>query len=307
MSEPSIQLTNVTKHFGQQVAVDAVNMDVAVGQSLALLGHNGAGKTTLMKMMLGLLSPDHGHVAIMGKDPACNNAALARLYLGYLPENIAFYPSMTGLETLAFYTRLKKQSLKDCGRLLEKVGLGDAGGKKVSAYSKGMRQRLGLAQALIGQPRVLFLDEPTTGLDPELRYGFYNILRELEAEGVTIILSSHALTELESNTDRIAIIRKGRLVACGSLEDLRQEANLPVQIRLRTAPGAAEDVIPSLPPDIAMQRVNDHGLNLTFETPRKLDILRQLTNANAAIEDVEILPPSLNDLYLYFQHEGDER
>ena len=187
MSEEIAILSGVTRRFGKQVAVRCVDLTLRAGECVGLVGHNGAGKSTMIKMMLGLLRPSEGTVRVFGDDPAASASARDRGRLGYLPENVALYPSMTGAETLAFYARLKGQPVSLNAALLEKVGIAGAADRRVGTYSKGMRQRLGLAQALLGDPRVLLLDEPTTGLDPALRQHFYDILRDLRAEGAMVL------------------------------------------------------------------------------------------------------------------------
>src|SRR4051794_23677343 len=196
MNAPTVILHGVSRRFGKLWAVRDVDLALQPGTCVGLVGHNGAGKSTIIKMMLGLLRPTRGTVRVLGEDPADGKAA-PRQALGYLPENLALQPGMTGAETLAFYARLKGQALRRNADLLERVGLTGAAHRRVGTYSKGMRQRLGLAQALLGSPRALLLDEPTTGLDPALRRSFYAILHELRDEGAAILLSSHALTELE--------------------------------------------------------------------------------------------------------------
>jgi Cu-processing system ATP-binding protein len=172
-AETTIQALGVSKRYGSQFAVRAVDLSLRAGECVALVGHNGAGKSSLIKMMLGLTTPTEGAVRLLGENPAGAAAAHLRRAVGFLPENVAFHPSMTGRETLDFYARLKGEPTARNPGLLERVGLdGAAARKRVGAYSKGMRQRLGLAQALLGRPRVLFLDEPTTGLDPALRQSF---------------------------------------------------------------------------------------------------------------------------------------
>src|SRR5262249_59354269 len=170
---------------------------------------NGAGKTTLIKLMLGLTHPTSGRVRVLGEDPLSRAGQLARLQVGYLPENVAFPASLTGLEMLRFYSRLKRRPRAECEDLLAQVGLTGAAPRPIGTYSKGMRQRLGLAQALLGAPHLLFLDEPTTGLDPFLRQSFYGIVAALRGRRVTTVLSSHALSQLETRIDKIVVLHEG--------------------------------------------------------------------------------------------------
>lgn len=206
VSQDTVVLRAVTHLYGRRVAVDGVDLNLRAGECIGLVGHNGAGKSTLIKMMLELIRPTSGSVQVLGQDPSAGAAAAARRELGYLPENVALHPSLTGAETLAFYARLKGQPVAGNAALLERVGIAAAAHRRVGTYSKGMRQRLGLAQALLGKPRALLLDEPTTGLDPALRQSFYEIIGDLRREGATILLSSHALAELEGQVDRVVVM-----------------------------------------------------------------------------------------------------
>ena len=167
-----IRLRGVTKRFDRFTAVDDVSLDIRRGEVFGLIGHNGAGKSTLFKMMLGLLAPTSGRIEVGGQPVHGRAAREVRRGIGYLPENVALWDNLSGLETLRFFARLKRVDAAGCPALLERVGLGAAGKKPVRAYSKGMRQRLGFAQALLGQPRVLFLDEPTTELNPHAIHFF---------------------------------------------------------------------------------------------------------------------------------------
>src|SRR6188472_4034629 len=164
----TVSVNAATKSYRKVHALTEFSCSLDEGETVALVGHNGAGKTTLIKLMLGLIRPSAGAVRVLGEDPAAGEFA-ARRRLGYLPENVSFNAALTGHETLAFYARLKREPAKAVAVLLERVGLTHAANRRVGTYSKGMRQRLGLAQALLGRPRVLLLDEPTTGLDPALR------------------------------------------------------------------------------------------------------------------------------------------
>ena len=213
---PTIFMEGVSKRYGDAYVVRDVDLSVAPGECVAIVGHNGAGKSTLVKTALGLLTPTAGRVTLLGENPAGRQAMAFRRRIGFLPENVAFSPAMTGREVLRFYARLKQVPLGITDGLLERVGLAAAARRRVGTYSKGMRQRLGLAQALLGEPRVLFLDEPTTGLDIESRQMFYDVMAELRDAGATLLLSSHALSDIEQ-ADRIAIMKAGRMVACGCL------------------------------------------------------------------------------------------
>ncbi|MCR6630504.1 MAG: ABC transporter ATP-binding protein [Magnetospirillum sp.] len=296
----AIAVDGVSKFYRDHAALTGVGFSLPAGACLALLGHNGAGKTTLMKLMLGLIRPTAGSVRVLGRDPA--GAALDfRRQLGFLPENVAFHDEMTGRETLRFFARLKGEGGAACDDLLERVGLAFAAHRRVKTYSKGMRQRLGLAQALLGRPRVLLLDEPTTGLDPVLRVEFFRIIAELTKSGSTVVLSSHILTELEARTELVAIMRQGRLAAWGSLEQLRRQAGLPIRIRLST-PGGARAVADRLG-GLALDHVNEHAVELSCALPDKMEVLRHIAGVGALVADMDIHLPSLDDLYVHFGHE----
>jgi Cu-processing system ATP-binding protein len=173
----TVRLDAVAKHYGAVQAVDEVELTLYPGQCVALVGHNGAGKSTLIKLMLGLVRPTAGRVEVLGADAAGHAFGRLRSAIGFLPENVVFPPAMTGAEVLAFHARLKRRPVRRNVALLERIGFADAAGRRAGTYSKGMRQRLGLAQALIGAPRLLLLDEPTSGLDPALRQDFYDCRR----------------------------------------------------------------------------------------------------------------------------------
>jgi Cu-processing system ATP-binding protein len=253
---PVVEIQHVTKRYGTIEAVRDVSIELIQGETIALVGHNGAGKTTLLKLMLGLVHPTAGSLRVLGEDPAAGEFA-ARRRLGYLPENVSFNPALTGREVLTFYARLKGEDLAIALTLLERVGLEKASTRRVGTYSKGMRQRLGLAQALLGEPQVLLLDEPTTGLDPALRMSFYDVVRDLRDRGATVVLSSHALTELEERTERVIIMNQGIVVANGSIDDLRRIAELPAKIRLTVPAGAAQKLSNLIGPAMNWRELNN--------------------------------------------------
>ncbi|MCY1128282.1 ABC transporter ATP-binding protein [Frigidibacter sp. RF13] len=289
----TLKISALTKTFAGLKALDAVSLTVEPGMRVALLGHNGAGKSTLMKIVLGLLPFDKGQVEVCGAAPG---STAARAGVAYLPENAAFHPALTGEEQIGHYLALRGESPKGARALLERVGLHEAAGRRIGSYSKGMRQRVGLAQALIGRPRLLVLDEPTSGLDPVSRRDFYELLDGLAAEGAAILLSSHALTEVEARTDRLLILSKGRMVASGTLSDLRREAALPVTIHMTARNGYAADIAAALPGSIRFGA----DLQLSCSQEDKLGALARVTGLGDRLADIEVVPPSLEDIYSHF-------
>jgi Cu-processing system ATP-binding protein len=295
----AITLQSVQKHYGSSVAVEDVSLDLAEGQTVALVGHNGAGKTTLFKLMLGLTRPTGGVVRVLGQDPETAAGREARMNIGYLPEHVVFSGALTGREMLRFYASLKGRSNRDCDALLEQVGLAKAVHKRVNTYSKGMRQRLGLAQALLGEPRLLFLDEPTTGLDPLVRQSFYELVGELRGRGVTALLSSHALSELEARIDHVVILHQGKVLAQGNLDTLRQLAGLPIQVELAVTEGFDAQGISSLDGlAISSSGLNGHR-SLSCTAERKLELVRRVS-AMPHVTDISIIEPTLDQIYAHF-------
>lgn len=292
----ALVLSGLAKSFGEIEALRDVSMAIRPGERVALLGHNGAGKTTLMKIVLGLLAPSAGTVSILGAGPGGEKA---RARVAYLPENVAFQKALTGREQLGFFARLAGEPVEAVSGLLERVGLSDAADRRTGAWSKGMRQRLGLAQVLLRRPRVALLDEPTSGLDPISRRELYAIIDELAAEGCAIVVSSHALTELEARTDRIAILRKGRLVADDSLAELSARAGLPTRIRLTARRGAASEVRER----IGGTRVNGASIELLSRAEDKMPSLARIAALGDLVSDIEIVPPNLEDLYQHYSKE----
>ncbi|KLK92946.1 ABC transporter ATP-binding protein [Microvirga vignae] len=295
----TVEIRNVVKRFGRVEAVRDVSFALQKGETVALVGHNGAGKTTLMKLMLGLIRPTSGSITVLGDDPAAGEFA-ARRRLGFLPENVSFNAAITGYETLSFYARLKREPQQSIKPLLDRVGLTHAAHRRVGTYSKGMRQRLGLAQALLGEPQVLLLDEPTTGLDPALRHSFYEIIEELRERGATLLLSSHALTELEERAGRVIIMNRGVKVADGTLDELRRMAQIPTRIRLKVTDGGLADIPRWLGPIDRWRRVNGHMIEIEATPDRKIEMLRRATRDGSPVDDLDVMPPTLDELYAHF-------
>lgn len=293
-----LEALGLTKRYGSAPVLEAVSASIPSGEVIGLLGHNGAGKTTLIKLALGLIQPTAGQIRLFGINVEGADPRLLHRRLGYLPENVAFYDNLTGREVIVYLARLKGVAEREAVGLLRRVGLQAAEQARVRTYSKGMRQRLGLAQALLGAPELLFLDEPTTGLDPVATQEFFRVVRELKAAGRTIVISSHLLAELEAHIDRAVILRHGRVVAQGTLAEMQRSAGLPVSIRARVA-GKLNGLLrepwveglPSPP-----QATDADSFSLEVPPARKVEALQRLLKV-PALSDVTVREPSLARLY----------
>ena len=299
---PAIALRQVVRRFGALTAVDRVDLQVQRGEVFGLIGHNGAGKSTLFKLMLGLLAPSAGELRVIGETVTGPRFRQVRRHMGYLPENVVLWDNLSGLETLHFFARLKGAAETECRALLARVGLTEAASRPVREYSKGMRQRLGFAQALMGQPQVLFLDEPTSGLDPHAIRAFWDTLAELRQRGVTMVLSSHILAELQHRVDRLAVMVNGRIEALGSVQALREQRDLPLQVTLGLEPAAIERATAALQtlrnawPRLQWQPTPG-GLLLQCPRAAKMALLQAMLPLGPGLVDVQVAEPSLTDLF----------
>jgi len=297
MNSPLVSLTNVSMKYKKLDALTSVNMTLNQGEVLGLFGHNGAGKTTMMKLILGVLTPTEGSIEVMGMSPESVEAWHMRSKVGYLPENVSFYEQLTGLEVLTYFVKLKggsgKKVQQQAIELLEQVGVAHAMKRQVKTYSKGMRQRLGLAQAFIGKPKLLLLDEPTTGLDPIATADFYQTVDQLKTQGTSVILCSHVLPGVEQHIDRAMILSSGKVLAMGSLAELRQQANLPVVIKPIGLNG-------SLCSDSKLTGFLTKQANVLHVPEQdKLATLRHLL-AHDSLHDIHVEPANLEQVYQYY-------
>lgn len=222
-----VSLSGVTKSYGKQIVVDNLTLTVQKGRVFGFLGQNGAGKTTAVKMMVGISFPDKGSITIAGKNPADSSV---REMIGFMPEAPYFYERLTGFEFLKFCRDLfppeRQRKDAELDEILKEVGIYDAKDKKIGAYSKGMKQRLGFAQALVNDPEYIFLDEPLDGLDPIGRKEIKSIIKSLKARGKTIFFNSHILYDTEELCDEIGIIHEGKLLYSGSVKEFCEGKSL---------------------------------------------------------------------------------
>jgi ABC-2 type transport system ATP-binding protein len=213
----------LTKRYGRVVAVEDLNLEVAEGEVFGLLGPNGSGKTTTILMLLGLTEPTSGEARVLGLDPM-REPLKVKARVGYLPDQVGFYGELTAWENLRYTTRLlglpEAEAKARIEEVLRRMGLWEVRDRRVSAFSRGMRQRLGLAEVLLKRPQVAILDEPTLGLDPEAAREFLDLIKGLKAEGITVLLSSHLLHQVQEICDRVGLFHKGRLALLGRVEEL---------------------------------------------------------------------------------------
>jgi Cu-processing system ATP-binding protein len=302
---PVIEVERASRFFGEIRAVDEVSLRVGQGELFGLIGPNGAGKSTLFKLMLGLVPLSAGSIRIRGEPVRGRGFRRVRRQVGYLPENVVLYDNLTALETMWFFAALKGVERDGCWSLLEQVGLGHAAQRRVRGFSKGMRQRLGFAQALLGRPSILFLDEPTSGLDPEGIRDFYRSLQALRERGVTMILTSHILAEIEQRVDRLAILREGRVHASGTVRELRRSSNLQTRYHVSPQPGRME----SLNRTLARAGIpfSVHGASVSIECrhEHKMAVLGALSGVAADVADIQVREASLEDI-LFVYAAGDD-
>jgi len=294
-----IEIRNVSKRYSTVTALDGVSLSVERGETVGLVGRNGAGKTTLFKLLVGHDTPDDGSVSVGGQSPEAGTALRERV--GYLPERAGFPPSFTGREVLDFHARVREvpNDARDrrVERVLRTVGLADAADRAVGGYSNGMNRRLGLATALVGDPDVLLLDEPTAALDPAGVADFHEVVETLSREtGVTIVVTSHVLPEIERLCDRVAVLEDGDIAVEGDVADLRREAGDTVSVVATVDDPttvadalAARDGVADATADPPRVRIEcDRGA--VFDT---LDALRD----TAAVTDVEVTEPGLDAVF----------
>jgi ABC-2 type transport system ATP-binding protein len=280
-SEYVIETEQLQKIYGKNVAVRGLDLQVARGEIFGFLGPNGAGKTTAIKMLLGLVQPTSGHASLLG-EPIGNPDP--RRKVGFLPEHFRFQEWLTASEFLSLHGQLcgldRDTLVRLSGIMLERVGLSEHRDHQLSTFSKGMLQRIGLAQALINQPRLVFLDEPTSGLDPVGRMLVRDLINELRADGTAVFLNSHFLSEVEITCDRVAFIKHGEVIRKGNLQELiGGETTLSIQI------GEAElDALKSLEQFGSSLHINQNKITMTIENGAVIpQITRCLTSKNIDI------------------------
>jgi len=306
-----VEARDIVKKYGDFKAVDGISFHVAQSEIFGLLGPNGAGKTTTILMLLGMTEPTAGEIKVCGYDPNKEPLKVKRI-AGYLPENVGFYEDMTARENLIYLARLNgipdDVAIKKIDDILETVGLSDVRDKLTGTYSKGMRQRLGLASVLIKDPKLVILDEPTTGIDPEGTEQVLSLIYKMSKEmGVSILLSSHLLYQVQQICDRVGIMFKGKMVAMGSIEEIgRQALGEREGIMKLSYEYINEEALNKLDgiEGIIEKRIDDHSIILKFNEDKKLDIVREVVMRGFLPIEVRGKEYSLEEIYIrYFREE----
>jgi ABC-2 type transport system ATP-binding protein len=308
MSETVIETHDLTKRYGDVVAVDHLDMTIQAGEVFGMLGPNGSGKTTTILMMLGLTEPTAGQVRVLGLDPARQPLSV-KARVGYIPDQVGFYDDLTAVENLLYTARLngisRKEALPRIEEALQRLGLGEVMNRPVKTYSRGMRQRLAVADVLIKQPGMIIMDEPTQGLDPEGAHEFLRLIRQLKEEGITILLASHLLHQVQEVCDRVGLFYKGQMGLSGTVDELAlqyMKGGYRIELEALGDRRAIEKALRQVDgvTDVAYlgqdrYEVRAHG-DLRAETARAAVL------ADGRLLSLNVEAPSLDDIYVrYFQ------
>jgi ABC-2 type transport system ATP-binding protein len=311
MSDNVIEVQNLTKRYDGVTVVKGISFAVARGEIFGLLGPNGAGKTTTILMLLGLSDISDGQARVLGRNPEREPLAVKRR-VGYLPDQVGFYDNLTAADNLRYTARLiglereeREQHIKSS---LAHVGLADVADKRVRTFSRGMRQRLGLAEILMKEAEIAILDEPTSGLDPQATTELLDIIRNLKNQGVTVLLSSHLLERVQSVCDRVALFNEGNIALIGTVAELGRQVlggGFHVEVeaigqglaeRLRTIPGVS-----------AVEAVANNRLRLLADRDVRSDAAAVVVNAGGRLLRLSVDEPSLEAIYTrYFQSSGQQ-
>lgn len=308
MAESVLEAKGLTKKYGDFTAVDNLDLTVKKGEVFGLLGPNGAGKTTTILMLLGLTEPTSGKVRVLGLDPARQPLSV-KARVGYLPDQVGFYDELTARENLVYIAKLnglpRAEMDQRVDEVLARVQLTDVADKKVAAFSRGMRQRLGLADVLIKRPRLIIMDEPTQGLDPELAREFLALIRGLKEEGITILISSHLLHQVQAICDRVGLFHRGRMVLEGTVPDLARKVlggAYRVRLQAKGPAGTLEKALKGLPDAVNVRRVDGDSFEVEAKSDVRADAARAVISSGGKLLSLSVETQNLDDIYArYFE------
>ena len=309
MSDIVIEARDLTKRYGKAVAVNSVSFTVGRGEIFGLLGPNGAGKTTTLLMMLGLTDVTDGNVRILGHDPARDPLQVKR-QVGYMPDAVGFYDHMAAVDNLRYTAALigidPAEREQRIASALDRVGLADVARKRAGEYSRGMRQRLGLAEILMKDARVAILDEPTSGLDPQATAELLDMIRSLKRDGVAVLLSSHLLERVQSVCDRVALFNAGRIALIGSVPELaRQVLGGGYHVDVEADGEGLAQKLEAVPGVKAVESLGPGRFRLLSEDDVRPQAAAAVVHAGGQLRRLSVEEPSLDAIYnRYFQSQG---
>lgn len=309
MSDIVIETNALTKKYNGFVAVDQLNLTVKKGEIFGLLGPNGAGKTTTILMLLGLTEPTMGKVRVLGLDPARQPLSV-KARVGYLPDQVGFYDELTSRENLIYIAKLnglpREEAYKRIDRALERVGLADVKDHRVSTFSRGMRQRLGVAEILIKQPEMIILDEPTQGLDPEHAREFLQTIRGFKEEGITILLASHLLHQVQAVCDRVGLFHQGKMRLVGTVPELAKKVlgkAYHIYAKVSGDSNKVEQSLRAIPGVVNVQIDKEGTYIIEAESDIRAEVAHAIVSSGCNLYALDIEPQSLDAIYARFFQE----
>jgi ABC-2 type transport system ATP-binding protein len=306
MNEIVIETQNLTKRYGDVLAVDNLNLKIRAGEVFGVLGPNGSGKTTTILMLLGLTEPTDGWAKVLGFDPM-RQPLEVKSRVGYLPDQVGFYDELTARENLSYTAKLNGLSRPVAQRrindALERMGLADVADRRVGTFSRGMRQRLGVAEILLKHPQVIILDEPTLGLDPEAAREFLQIIRTFKEEKITVLLSSHLLHQVQAICDRVGLFSQGRMVLEGTVIELaRQVLGGAYRVHVRAVGPDLHEALRKIPGVVSVKTLDTNFYQVEAQEDVRAEVARVAVQSGAKLLALGVEEPSLDEVYQrYFQ------
>lgn len=308
MTDLVLEAKGLTKKYDDFVAVNKLDLAIKKGEVFGLLGPNGAGKTTTILMLLGLTEPTEGRIRVLGFDPSRQPLSV-KARVGYMPDQVGFYDELTARENLAYIAKLNGIPRSELGGRIEetltRVHLLEVADQRVSTFSRGMRQRLGLADVLIKRPQLIIMDEPTQGLDPELAREFLELIRSLKEEGITILLSSHLLHQVQAICDRVGLFSKGQMVLEGKVPDLARKVlggAYRIQIQAEGLNGRLEKALKEIPEIVNIRRLEGNRFEVEAKNDVRADTAEAVIKAGGRLKELNIEAQSLDEIYTrYFE------
>ncbi len=311
MKRVVIETHDLTKMYGSFAAVSDLDLTVREGEVFGLLGPNGAGKTTTILMLLGLTEPTSGSVRVLGLDPA-RQPLKVKARVGYIPDMVGFYDELTAWENLRYIARLNGLPMREAGKTiegaLERVGLLDVADHAVKTFSRGMRQRLGVADVLIKQPEMIIMDEPTQGLDPEGAREFLHLIRALKAEGITILLSSHLLHQVQEICDRVGLFSRGEMVLVGSVPELARKVlgqAYRVYLEIQGEPDTILQALRSVEGSKQSRQTDDLKYEVEAEHDIRAETARAVVASGGNLLHLDVEAQSLDEIYAHYFKEAN--